>query len=56
MMGTTLRPMLQRVDRGLRERFLADLRERLLLAYPPEADGSTLFPFRRLFLVARRPH
>jgi len=23
-------------------------------AYPPEPDGSTLFPFRRIFIVARR--
>jgi trans-aconitate methyltransferase len=22
-------------------------------AYPPRADGRTLFPFRRLFIVAR---
>ena len=26
---------------------------RLRQAYPPETDGATLFPFRRLFIVAR---
>ena len=30
-------------------------RERLLEAYPPRPDGSTIFPFRRFFLVASRP-
>ena len=33
------------------ERLLA---ERLREAYPPNADGVTLFPFRRLFFVATR--
>ena len=28
--------------------------QRQLAAYRPEADGSTLFPFRRLFIVAQR--
>ena len=36
------------------EDFLADYRDRLRIAYPTEADGTTLFPFRRLFIVARR--
>ena len=30
-------------------------RERLLQAYPRGKDGSTLFPFTRFFLIARRP-
>ena len=34
--------------------FMADYTERLRAAYPPEPDGTTLFPFRRLFIVARR--
>jgi trans-aconitate 2-methyltransferase len=28
--------------------------ERLAEAYPPGADGQTLFPFRRIFFVAQR--
>ena len=31
---------------------LFDYRERIVRAYPREGDGSTLFPFRRLFIVA----
>jgi len=37
-----------------REAFEADYRARVRPHYPPEADGRTLFPFRRLFIVARR--
>ena len=34
--------------------FVEAFRQRLLSAYPPRADGSTLFPFTRLFIVATR--
>jgi trans-aconitate 2-methyltransferase len=34
--------------------FLADYGARLAAAYPRRPDGSTLFSFRRLFIVARR--
>jgi len=34
--------------------FEAEYRRQLTAAYPPRADGVTLFPFRRFFLVARR--
>ena len=34
--------------------FMADYSKRLRAAYPREPDGATLFPFRRLFIVARR--
>lgn len=34
--------------------FEDDYRARIAQAYPPAADGSTLFPFRRFFLVAQR--
>ncbi len=50
--GTALRPVLAALDDGEREGFLADYRRRLAAAYPPRPDGTTLFPFRRLFLVA----
>ena len=36
---------------GRRKRFRAKM---LAQAYPTRADGITLFPFRRLFIVARR--
>ena len=52
--GTLLTP----VHGVLQGRMLQDFRTayaaRLRVAYPREADGTTLFPFRRLFLVARR--
>ena len=35
--------------------FEARYRERVASAYPKGVDGSTLFPFTRFFLVARRP-
>lgn len=54
MKGTTLRPYLNRLDAVAAVDFLAAYRQRVAEAYPVRADGSVLFPFRRLFLVARR--
>ena len=50
--GTGLRPVLAALDAPQRQRFLSAYAARLRRAYPPRADGSTLYPFRRLFLVA----
>jgi trans-aconitate 2-methyltransferase len=50
--GTGLRPILNGLDDGEREMFLAEYARRLREAYPARADGRTLYPFRRLFLVA----
>ena len=50
--GTGLRPILNGLDNDEREIFLAGYRQRLRVAYPVRADGSTLYPFRRLFIVA----
>ena len=52
--GTWLVPFLDRLDPAERVAFEADYAQRLRAAYPPLADGGTLFPFRRLFLVARK--
>jgi trans-aconitate 2-methyltransferase len=54
MKGTTLLPFLQRLDDSAAGRFLAAYRERLAAVHPPGPDGTTLFPFKRLFFVARR--
>lgn len=55
MRGTALRPYLDRLtDEALREAFLDAFRERIAQAFPPREDGVTLFPFPRLFIVARR--
>ena len=40
------------VEPAERAGFEADYALRLRVAYPRRADGSTLFPFRRLFIVA----
>jgi len=53
--GTTLVPILDRLDGEDRDRFLAALADRLRTAYPAEPDGTVLFPFSRLFVVARKP-
>jgi trans-aconitate 2-methyltransferase len=52
--GTGLRPFVQALAGAERDAFIAAYKEKLLRAYPPRADGRTLFPFRRLFAVARR--
>ena len=52
--GTWLLPFFDRLgdDADARRDFLGDYRERIARVYPREPDGSTLFPFRRLFVVA----
>jgi trans-aconitate 2-methyltransferase len=52
--GTALRPYLDALEGADREAFVADYRRLVANAYPPEPDGNTLFPFRRIFIVARR--
>jgi len=52
--ATGLRPFLEPLDEEERKRFEADYAARVRAAYPPEPDGSTLFAFRRLFIVASR--
>ena len=55
MKGTALRPYLTALDGDpQREAFLAALAEALSRAFPRRADGVTLLPFPRLFVVARR--
>jgi trans-aconitate 2-methyltransferase len=50
--GTWLLPLLAALDEPERSRFEADYGERVAAAYPPRRDGRTLFPFRRMFLIA----
>ena len=52
--GTALLPVNAALEGEEREAFLATYRERLREAYPRRPDGRTLFPFRRIFLLARR--
>lgn len=52
--GTLLKPFLDALDPAAQAEFFAAYSARVAQAYPPQPDGRTLFPFRRLFLVARR--
>lgn len=55
MKGTALRPFLAALpDEVTRKAFLDALGERLSSAFPRRPDGTTLMPFPRLFLVARK--
>jgi trans-aconitate 2-methyltransferase len=53
MKGTTLRPILDVLVGGERDRFLHEYSELLDEAYP-QRSGRTVFPFRRVFVVAQR--
>lgn len=52
--GTALRPVRDALAPDGYARFRAELAPRLRAAYPARPDGSTWFPFRRIFAVARR--
>lgn len=53
--GTWLATFLHALaDPAEREAFERDYAARVAVAYPMRADGTTVFPFRRLFIVARR--
>lgn len=50
--GSRLRPLLAALDEPRRSEYEAEYAARVRAAYPRLADGHTLFPFRRLFLIA----
>ncbi len=52
--GTQLKRFLDALDEPVRSNFENDYRACILAAYPKREDGKTLFPFRRLFLLAGR--
>jgi trans-aconitate 2-methyltransferase len=52
--GTALRPVMQALDAAQFAAFETAYAARLRAAYPRRTDGRTLFPFRRLFIVAGR--
>ncbi len=52
---TTLKPFLAVLEAPESDAFYAAYAARLRLRYPPGPDGRTLFPYRRLFLVAAGP-
>jgi trans-aconitate 2-methyltransferase len=52
--GSWLQRFLEALDESERSAFEADYARRVAAAYPPSANGKTLFPFRRLFIVLTR--
>jgi trans-aconitate 2-methyltransferase len=52
--GTALKPLLDALPEELAPAFESAYRARIAAAYPPSAQGCTLFPFRRLFIIAER--
>jgi trans-aconitate 2-methyltransferase len=54
MRGTALRPFLSALSEHEAAKFIEAFAERMAAAYPPQANGQTLFPFRRLFVVGQR--
>ena len=51
--GTWLKPLLDALEGSERSAFEARYAELVAVAYPRRPDGRTLFPFRRLFIVAK---
>jgi len=56
--STALLPWLARLedDPALHDGFLTAYRAQVVAAYDPLPDGRALYPFRRLFMIARRPN
>lgn len=52
---TYARPILTRLSQAKQDALCAAYDRQMARAYPLRADGSVLFPFRRLFFVLRRP-
>jgi trans-aconitate 2-methyltransferase len=50
--GTWLAPLLAALAPSARAAYESEYRQLVARAYPRRADGKTLFPFRRLFIVA----
>ncbi|WP_280443825.1 trans-aconitate 2-methyltransferase [Nocardia brasiliensis] len=52
--GTALRPIRAALDDEDWREFRTELAPRLRVVYPPLPDGTTWFPFRRIFAVAHK--
>jgi trans-aconitate 2-methyltransferase len=51
--ATGLRPVLNGLSNAEQLLFVPEYQARLRRAYPPRADGSVVYPFKRLFIVAQ---
>lgn len=52
--GTWLKPLLDALEEPQRSEFESIYAELVAAAYPKQPDGTTVFPFKRLFIVAKR--
>ena len=52
--GTWLRQFLEPLDASDATAFEDEYAERVAKAYPVRSDGTTILPFRRLFMVGER--
>ncbi len=52
--GTSLKPFLDKLPERLRRDYLRAYADAIRPEYPPRPDGTTLLPFRRLFIMATR--
>ena len=52
--GTLLVPLLDALPLDQHEEFLSEIGESLRRIHPQRPDGTTLYPFRRLFLIAMK--
>jgi trans-aconitate 2-methyltransferase len=52
--GTMLRPLLNNLSDKEAFSFLASYGKKVAKAYPHRADGKTVFPFKRLFIIATK--
>jgi trans-aconitate 2-methyltransferase len=53
--GTSLQPVISLLDEAERAEFMRQYAAKVRLAYPPHANGSTVFPFKRIFFIGSRP-
>jgi trans-aconitate 2-methyltransferase len=51
--GTALLPVSEQLNDQEYQRFREELTPLLAEAYPPRPDGTTFYPFRRVFFVAQ---
>jgi trans-aconitate 2-methyltransferase len=52
--GSVLKPLLDALEPNLREKFFSAYAKRVSSAYRRLPSGHTLFPFRRIFIIAQR--
>ena len=52
--GTMLRPLLDHLTEKEAFSFIASYAKKVAKAYPHRSDGKTVFPFKRLFILATK--